>query len=103
MLLMMCCLIVTDSALSIVGRWNAIAVGSCVAGGLILLGLVVRIMVALIKDKELEKMPAKPLIIVDTCNSLLFLYWLYSVVGAMVAVVWLILILWIAIHRIRRR
>ncbi len=103
MLLIMCCLIVTDSALSLAGRWNAIAVGSCVAGGLILLGLVVRIVVALVKDKELKTMSAKPLIIVDTCNSLLFLYWLYSVAGAMVAVVWLILMLWTAIRRIRRR
>lgn len=94
MLVIVCCMITTNVSIKANGAWTDIAVGSSIVGGVVLFGLLIWATYKLIARKEVNEMPAKPRIVVETCSRILFGYWLYITAGLLFAMIWVAIMVW---------
>lgn len=101
-LVIVCCMIVTNLSYKYNGEWNDIAVVSSILGGLILFSLIIWITVRLINKKEIRAMSDKPRLVIETISRLLFLYWIYITAGPVFAMIWAVFVLWDGIRSVRQ-
>lgn len=101
MLVVTCCMVVNMEALKHSGAWTGVAVGSALAGGVVLAVLLVWATVMIAAGKTVSEMPPRPRVIVETASRLLFLCWLFIATSLPFALVWLAFIIWDGVRSIR--
>lgn len=102
MLVIVCCMIMTNLSLKHYSEWTNIAVLATVIGGVALLGLLIWAALMLITKREVREMPIKSRLIIESICRLLFLYWIYIVSGPILAIVWATFILWDGIRSFKQ-
>lgn len=101
-LVIVCCMIVTNLTFKSYGEWNDIAVVSSILGGFVLFSLLIWATVKLITQKEVRAMSDKPRLVIESISRLLFLYWIYIVSGPIFAIIWAVFVLWDGIRSVRQ-
>lgn len=102
MLVIVCCMIVTNLSLKHYNGWTGIAVAATVIGGVVLFSFLVRATLMLITKKKVKEMPIKSRLIFESISRLLFLYWIYIVAGPIFAIIWAAFMLWDGIRSFKQ-
>lgn len=92
-LVIVCCMIVTNLSFKSYGGWNDIAVVSSILGGFVLLSLLIWATVKLITKKEVRAMSDKSRIVIESISRLLFLFWIYITTGPIFTIIWAVFVI----------
>ena len=95
-------MIVTNRSIMCYDKWTDISVLASIVGGLVLLYLLAWATFKLIAKKEVGEMPIKSRFIVESISRLLFMYWIYTTVGPILAIIWGVFIVWDGIRSIKQ-
>lgn len=101
-LVIICCLIITALAMDPSGEWSSLAAGASIVGGVALVFLLSWATYKLITKKEVNEMPLKSRLIVETISRLLFMYWLYITLGLIPAIIWALFVIWDSVRSFRQ-
>lgn len=101
-LVIVCCMILTNLTIQHYGNWTDIAVIASLIGGITLLFLLIWAIIKLITRKEVKEMQPKPRFIIESISRLLSLVWIYITLGLIPAVVLTTFFLWDGITNVKR-
>ena len=101
-LVIICCMIITNLSLKYRGEWNVIGVVATILGGVVLLGLIVWTALKLVGQKAVKEMSAKSRLTIEMISRLLFLFWIYITGGVIFAIIWAVFIIWDGIRSLSK-
>lgn len=94
MLAIVCCMVMIAVTMQSNGAWTYVAGSASLIGGIVLFGWLIWLIYVFVKNKTVKEMAMKPRFVVESCSRLLLLYWIYIVTSPILALIWLVLIVW---------
>ncbi len=95
-------MIVTKLSMDHHNGWNDLAVVASSIGGVVLVFIIGWITVKLITKAEVDEMPIKSRLVIESISRLLFLYWILITFNLIPALIWGVLILWDGIRSVKQ-